>query len=276
MIRNTIIAILAALGLVGVAAAAEQGSGRADSDLWIEGIEARLITIYGLNEHLNPIDIGVDAKDGVVVLTGTVDNQAEKELAVRLAKGLEGVTKVEDRIEIDEDAGASREQNSLYRFVDDANITARIQMRLLWNDTTGGLDIDVDTDGGAVTLTGPVHSEEERQMAERIARRTEGVRAVDNQLRVAPEETLAHAARRAALNAGKELSNAWIAASVAASLRFDSTINHGRIEVATENGVVTLQGEVPTLLQKKDAGEIARETSGVTGVENRLAVTHWM
>ncbi len=272
MLRNTvIIAALAALGPVG-SAAAEQAYEGPGSDLWIE---ARLITTYSLNEHLNPLDLGVDAEKGTVTLTGEVDNQAEKELAVRIAEGLEGVGKVEDRIEVGKDAGGAKAQNSLYRFVNDANITARIKMRLLWNEITGGLDIDVDTSDGVVTLAGPVHSEEERQMAERVARRTDGVREVNNELRVAPEETLAHEARRATLDAGRQLSDAWITASVSTSLGFDTTINHDRIEVATDSGVVTLTGEVPTLLQKKDAAEIARETSGVRGVENQLIVTHW-
>jgi len=272
MLRNTIFAVLTTLGLIGIAAA-EPGARGPGSDLWIE---ARLLTTYTLNELLNPINLGVDAENGAVTLTGTVDNKAEKDLAVRIAEGLEGVSKVEDRIDVGKDASGSKEQNSLYRFVNDANITARIQMRLLWNDTTGGLDIDVETTDAVVTLAGPVHSEEERQMAERVARRTDGVRDVSNELRVAPEETLAHEARRAALDAGREISDAWITASVAASLRFDTTINHGRIEVRTENGVVRLTGKVPTLLQKKDAAEIARETSGVKQVENHLTVTHWI
>jgi osmotically-inducible protein OsmY len=101
------------------------------------------------------------------------------------------------------------------------------------------------------------------------------VREVNNELRVAPEETLAHEARRATLDAGRQLSDTWITASVSTALGFDTTINHDRIEVTTDSGVVTLTGEVPTLLQKKDAAEIARETSGVRGIENQLIVTHW-
>jgi osmotically-inducible protein OsmY len=113
-------------------------------------------------------------------------------------------------------------------------------------------------------------------MAERLARRTEGVREVKNELRVAPEETLSREAREAAEEAGETISDAWITARVAASLRFDSTINHGRIDVSTNDGVVTLEGKVPYLLQKKDAAETAREISGVKGVENRLEVTQWL
>lgn len=278
MFRQLLIVTLATFSLIATGphtrAAEEQTQGYQGpgSDLWIE---ARLITTYSLNEHLNPLDIGVDAQDGVVTLTGGVENQAEKALAVRIAEGLEGVTKVEDRLEVGPEAGEGRLQNTLYRYVSDANVAASVEMRLLWNDTTGALDIDVDVEDGVVTLTGPVNTEEERQMAERIARRTDGVREVENKLRVAPQETLASEVRSAARETGEEISDAWITAKVAASLRLDSTINHGRINVTTQDGVVTLEGKVPTLLQKKDAAETARETAGVKRVENRLEVTHW-
>lgn len=53
-------------------------------------------------------------------------------------------------------------------------------------------------------------------------------------------------------------------------------INRDHIDMATQDGVVTLEGKVNTLMQKKDAAEIARETSGVDRVENRLAVVHWI
>lgn len=276
MLRTPSLALLAALALapaVHAAEEAEQGYQGPGSDLWIE---ARLITIYSLNALINPFDIGVDAEDGVVTLTGEVDNEAEKILAADIAEGLDGVTRVEDRLQVAAGKEGEREANPLYRLVTDAETTARIQMRLLWNDTTGGLSIDVDTQDGVVTLTGPVHTEEERQMAERLARRTEGVREVKNALRVAPEETLTREVREAAEEAAKTISDAWITARVAASLRFDSTINHGEIDVSTEDGVVTLAGKVPYLFQKKGAAETAREISGVKSVDNRLEVTEWL
>lgn len=276
MLRTPSLALLAALALAPAVHAeeeAEQGYGGPGSDLWIE---ARLITIYSLNALINPFDIGVDAEDGVVTLTGEVDNEAEKILAADIAEGLDGVTRVEDRLQVAAGKEGEREANPLYRLVTDAETTARIQMRLLWNDTTGGLSIDVDTQNGVVTLTGPVRTDEERQMAERLARRTEGVREVKNALRVAPEETLTREAREVAEEAAKTISDAWITARVAASLRFDSTINHGQIDVSTEDGVVTLAGKVPYLFQKKGAAETAREISGVKSVDNRLEVTEWL
>jgi osmotically-inducible protein OsmY len=278
MIRNDMLVAFLVLAILTLSAsAAEEGREEAGdayrgpgSDLWIE---AQLIAAYSLNELLNPLEIDVEAEQGTLTLSGKVENQAEKDLAVRIAEGLDGVSQVRDETKIGSGSTGGTGENPLFRYVNDANITARIQMRLLWNETTEGLNIDVDTKNGAVSLAGAVHSEEERQTAAQIARRTEGVTEVRSDLKVASGETLSHEARKAALEAGREISDAWINATVAASLSFDTTINHGAVDVETENGIVTLKGRVPTLLQKQGAGEIARGTSGVREVDIRGADT---
>jgi hypothetical protein len=67
------------------------------SDLWAE---ARLITTYSLNEDLNPFDIMVDVEGGTVILTGTVETAAQRELAGTLARDLSGIAQVENRLDV--------------------------------------------------------------------------------------------------------------------------------------------------------------------------------
>jgi osmotically-inducible protein OsmY len=69
--------------------------------------------------------------------------------------------------------------------IQDAAMTARIKSRLLLNDSTNGLKINVDTSNKEVTLNGTVETEAEKNLAEEIARSTEGVRDVQNQLKIA-------------------------------------------------------------------------------------------
>jgi osmotically-inducible protein OsmY len=47
--------------------------------------------------------------------------------------------------------------------------------------------IEVNTTKGVVTLAGKVHNTEEKQMVEKIAKRTEGVVKVENNLQVVPK-----------------------------------------------------------------------------------------
>jgi hyperosmotically inducible protein len=65
--------------------------------------------------------------------------------------------------------------------LDDAAVTARIKAKLLADGITG---TDVDTAGGAVTLTGTVASDEQKARAEKHAQETEGVKSVKNGLLV--------------------------------------------------------------------------------------------
>ena len=70
--------------------------------------------------------------------------------------------------------------------VRDASITTKIMAKMTLDDLVKARTIDVTTDGPIVTLTGRVHSQEERERALRLARETEGVQQVVDRLQVAP------------------------------------------------------------------------------------------
>jgi len=65
-----------------------------------------------------------------------------------------------------------------------AALTSKIKAKMALDDLVKAADIDVDTDGGVVTLTGDVGSVEEWRRALRIARETAGVTRVEDRLRV--------------------------------------------------------------------------------------------
>ena len=66
----------------------------------------------------------------------------------------------------------------------DAAITTSVKTRLLANAETDGLDINVTTQNGVVTLKGEVDSEAEKTLAFQIASDTDGVRGVQDQLSI--------------------------------------------------------------------------------------------
>jgi hyperosmotically inducible protein len=71
--------------------------------------------------------------------------------------------------------------------IDDTTITTRVKTAMLNDPQVGGLRIDVDTFKGAVTLSGRVKSEAERQQAIGLARNIDGVTEVKDALQVIPE-----------------------------------------------------------------------------------------
>lgn len=92
----------------------------------------------------------------------------------------------------DRDQTATGTAGSVTRSADEANgagpdavITMKIQAKYAGDDVVKGHNIDVDTDKGVVTLKGDVESLRERDAAEQLARETDGVKRVINELKVA-------------------------------------------------------------------------------------------
>ena len=74
--------------------------------------------------------------------------------------------------------------NEAERALEAGTLTAKIKSKMALDDTVKALDIDVDTNGGVVTLTGTVHSAAERTRAVQLARETAGVTSVNDRLTV--------------------------------------------------------------------------------------------
>ncbi|HEY9421607.1 MAG TPA: BON domain-containing protein [Thermoanaerobaculia bacterium] len=80
--------------------------------------------------------------------------------------------------------GAERVGTEMAPVLDDAGVTAKVKARLMADPEVNAFHIDVDTMDGRVTLSGKVTNDEQKSEAEKLARRTEGVREVVNMLQV--------------------------------------------------------------------------------------------
>jgi osmotically-inducible protein OsmY len=88
------------------------------------------------------------------------------------------------------DAGAkigeatAKAANQAKEAITPAAITTKIKSKMALDDLVKALNIDVDTNGTVVTLTGDVGSEAERKRAVELAKETDGVTSVIDHLRV--------------------------------------------------------------------------------------------
>jgi len=73
-------------------------------------------------------------------------------------------------------------------------------------------------------------------------------------------------------SAGQYADDSAITARVKTALAADKAANLTRIEVATTNQVVSLNGVVQSPDQKRRAEEVAKEISGVRRVQNNLQI----
>lgn len=244
----------------------------ADGDMSRQLTEARqegsVWTAFALNRHLSPFAIDVDIEHGVATLTGEVESDVERDLAEQVALGVEGVTEVDNRLQVsgEEVQRQADSERSFSARINDATTTATVKSKLLWNRNTEGLDIKVSTRNGVVTLEGQAQSDAASELAERLARNTEGVSQVDNQLKVTAEAGTAERAREQVDNAGSAISDAWITSKVKSSFLFSSSLDGLDISVDTREGNVTLSGQVASEAEKSLAIETAENIRGVRDV----------
>lgn len=247
-----------------------------------EQLEARLTTAYKLNRHLYRYPLAVEVTDGVAQVSGQVDNAVEHDLAVEIANGVDGITRVDNRIRVTPELAQSSPEPTdeaspgFARKVSDATTTASVKMRLLWNRHTDGLDIKVATSNGKVTLEGVVDSAVTRDLAGEIAANTHDVREVDNRLRLrdatVQQPTVGDKVGSAVDKAGETISDTWITTKVYASLDNNEEVESTGIKVSTSDGVVTLEGSVASETERLRAPEITANVAGVREIDNRLRV----
>lgn len=75
--------------------------------------------------------------------------------------------------------------NTAQDAISDGAITAKIKSKMALDDTLKSRDIHVATSDGAVTLSGKVGSAAERDRATQLARETDGVKSVKDEMQIA-------------------------------------------------------------------------------------------
>jgi osmotically-inducible protein OsmY len=168
---------------------------------------------------------------------------------------------------------ATAGERSTTQKVDDAAITAQVKMRLLADETTRSINMNVDTAAGVVTLRGTAPSAAAKARAEEIAKSVDGVQAVGNSLIVGDSsmnpQTATAKAKEATQKGEQMAGDAWITTKVKAELLADSDVKGFDINVSTKNGVVTLAGVVPEAAMHDKAIAIAKGVKGVKKVNSQ-------
>lgn len=81
---------------------------------------------------------------------------------------------------------AKQSKETIGDTLDDAWLHTKIVAQLIANSNTPERNINVDVVNNVVTLRGTVDTAEAKTQAEKVAKETEGVKSVTNQLKVAP------------------------------------------------------------------------------------------
>ena len=172
----TFSAVMTALILAGSGARAEPPVRDDTSAIAVKQILGKLRA----DPELANNKIEVHVAKGVATLKGKVDSEMEKSRAVTLA-AVPGVHIVDDQLKIASEGAKA--------IVADSAITTSLKAKFLADSTVRSADISVDTNNGVVTLSGTAPSPAAHTLAVELARNTDGVKRVDDQIKVLETST---------------------------------------------------------------------------------------
>lgn len=195
---------------------------------------------------VDPTDIGVAVKDGVVTLAGFVRSYYQKWEAEVAAKRVAGVVGVANDLEVRLPGVDERPDPEIAR---DAVAEIRIQLPV------SAENIRVIVKDGWVTLEGDVEWNYQREIAENVVRRLRGVRGISNLIKVKPRVE------------PSELKH-----KIEEAFRRHAEIDAERVTVEVSGSEVILRGVVRSWAERQEAERVAWSAPGITKVDNRIVV----
>jgi osmotically-inducible protein OsmY len=221
-------------------------------------IVAEIESILKRDVWVVDVQIHTEAKDGKVVLSGSVGSVAVKR-RIQSDAWTAGVKAVDDeglKVEPWAMAGSMRRAHEIV-IRSDQEVEQAVQDALRADPRMRSSKVNVTAGNGNVTLSGTVGNLKAMRSAERDARNTVGVSRVSNHLKVRgqapiPDETIAR--------------------NVKAALGRDPYVHRYQIGVSSYNGTVKLTGSVDSSYDKIHSDDIASGVNGVTSVRDSLAV----
>ena len=169
----------------------------------------------------------VKADNGVVTLTGKVEDKDQKELAEDTVAGLPGVVSVTNR-----SRSCPRPPCIRTRW-----IAFQVRSLLLAKPHVSATATTVKVNDGVVTLGGTADSAAQRELTEVYANEIDGVKAVKNEIASPP------AMPPRENHVGEDVDDVSITGQLKLALLSHSSTSALKTKVSTETGVVTVSGE---------------------------------
>jgi len=224
-----------------------------------ERIESSAQKSYVFKTYLQDDSVKVQSKDGVVTLVGTVDEESHKSLAQETVASLPGVKSVDNQLEL---KGDQPPENS------DRWLSMKVKGALLFNRYVSAVKTQVFVNDGIVTLKGEADNQAQKDLTGEYAKDVEGIKDVKNEM------TLAKIEPKTQESLSDKVDDASITAQVKMAFLSHHSTSAFKTGVDTNNGVVTLSGDVSTGAGKDMATKVANDVNGVKNVVNNMNVVN--
>ena len=141
-------------------------------------VTARVKSALLADPDVKSFGFKVETRKGEVQLSGFVDNQAQIDHAIAVARAVEGVKSVDNKVSVKD--AATTVGNKL----DDGIVTTKVKTALIADANVKSFDIAVVTRKGEVQLSGFVDNQSQIDRAIEVAHGIEGVRSVGNEMSI--------------------------------------------------------------------------------------------
>lgn len=209
-------------------------------------LQQNVIAELGWDAAIDASRIGVEAKNGIVTLSGHVESYAQKWAAERAAQRVSGVKGV--AVEIDVVLPGSSQRT-------DADIASAARSALEWNVLVPREAVAVMVEDGHITLSGDVEWAYVRTAAESSVRGLLGVKGVSNLIRIRPQ-----------------IKPGDVKVKIEAALQRRAHLDARAISVEVDKGTVTLVGTVDSLAERVTVENAVWNAPGVQKVVDNLIV----
>lgn len=209
-------------------------------------LQQDVIAELGWDATINASRIGVEAKNGIVTLSGHVESYAQKWAAERAAQRVAGVKGV--AVEMDVVLPGSSQRT-------DADIASAARNALEWNVLVPRDAVAVMVEDGHITLSGDVEWAYVRSAAESSVRGLLGVKGVSNLIRIRPQ-----------------IKPNDVKTKIEAALQRRAHLDARSISVDVDKGTVTLAGTVDSLAERVTVENAVWNAPGVQKVVDNLIV----
>ncbi len=219
-------------------------------------IESSANQSYVFKTYLAGDAIKTQSKDGIVTLSGTVNQESHKALAQETVTNLPGVNKVDNRLEL---KGERLAENS------NEWIGMNVKTALLFHGNVSASKTEVYVEEGIVTLRGEAINQAQKELTGEYTKDIEGVKGVRNEMTIAPETKKPEETMK------EKIDDASITAQAKTALLFHRSTSVNT-KVGTKDGVVTLSGKAANAAEKDLAGKLVSDIHGVNSVVNNMTV----
>lgn len=197
---------------------------------------------------LKSLNIIVNVENGIVTLSGSVENYYEKYLAEKAVKNIQGVKGIIEELQV-------KFGESLQR--SDEEIAKAAIRTLEWDSSLPKDKIKVVVEHGIVKLSGEVEEQHQRERAYQNVRYLYGVRSIISTIFLKPPMSIK-----------PEL----VSSKILSEFQRNATIDARNVRIETQGSKVILRGSIRSWAEYEEALHAAWSVPGVTEVDSKQLI----